>query len=223
MRRQLSVLRRARRDLPRAGCPRRARAGLRGLLQPVAGHGHVGRGRPVRPGCARRRVGLRLGMIRIAGRSDLPAIVGIYNEAVADRFATADLDPITEEGRAGWFESHDARSYPIYVAGAGGHFVGWASLTAYRGGRAAVRRTAEISYYVARAARRQGIGRALVEHALLEAPGLGLHVLFGIILERNAGSIRLMERCGFALWGRLRDVAEIDGTLVAHVYYGRSL
>ena len=162
-------------------------------------------------------------MIRIAGRSDLPAIVGIYNEAVADRFATADLDPITEEGHAEWFESHDARSHPIYVAEAGRAVVGWSSLTAYRGGRAAVRRTAEISYYVARAARRQGIGRALVEHALREAPGLGIHVLFGIILERNVGSIRLMERCGFVPWGRLPGVAEIEGELVAHVYYGRAV
>jgi phosphinothricin acetyltransferase len=111
----------------------------------------------------------------------------------------------------------------VYVAEPGGAVAGWCSLTAYRGGRAAVRRTAEISYYVARAARAQGVGRALVQHALGQAPALGIHVLFGIILERNAASVRLMERCGFACWGRLPDVAEIEGELVAHVYYGRSV
>jgi L-amino acid N-acyltransferase YncA len=162
-------------------------------------------------------------MIRIARRADLRAIVAIYNEAVADRFATADLDPVTEESRAAWFRSHDPRTHPIFVAEPGGAVAGWCSLTAYRGGRGAVQRTAEISYYVARAARRQGVGRALVEHALRTAPALGIHVLFGIILERNAGSVGLMERCGFSCWGRLPDVAQIEGELVAHLYYGRAV
>ena len=159
--------------------------------------------------------------IRTATLDDLPAIVAIYNEAVADRFATADLEPATVQDRVGWLAAHDERTHPVYVAEEEGAIAGWCSLSAYRGGRAAVRRTAEISYYVARAARRRGIGLALVGHAVREAPALGLHVLFAIILERNAASIRLMERCGFARWGRLPDVAEIDGELVAHVYYGR--
>ena len=101
--------------------------------------------------------------------------------------------------------------------------MGWCSLTAYRGGRAAVRRTAEISYYVARSARGRGVGRALVERALGDAPSLGLRVLFAIILEPNTASVRLMERCGFACWGRLPEVAEIEGRLVDHVYYGRAV
>jgi phosphinothricin acetyltransferase len=162
-------------------------------------------------------------MIRTARREDLPAIVAIYNEAVDDRFATADLEPVTVGSREAWLAAHDPRAYPIYVAERDGAVAGWCSLTSYRGGRAAVRRTAEISYYVARAARRRGIGLALVEHAVREAPALGLHVLFAIILERNAASIRLMERCGFARWGRLPDVAEIDGELVGHAYYGRAV
>jgi RimJ/RimL family protein N-acetyltransferase len=48
-------------------------------------------------------------------------------------------------------------------------------------------------------------------------------VLFCIILERNAASVGLMRKCGFELWGRLPDVASIDGELVSHVYYGRRL
>ena len=162
-------------------------------------------------------------MIRTARRGDLPAIVAIYNEAVEDRFATADLEPATVRSREAWLDAHDPHSHPIYVGELDGAVVGWCSLTSYRGGRAAVRRTAEISYYVARAARRRGIGLALVEHAVREAPALGLHVLFAIILERNGASIRLMERCGFSRWGRLPDVAEIEGALVAHVYYGRAV
>ena len=46
-------------------------------------------------------------MIRIASASDLPAIVAIYNQAVEQRFATADLRPVTVDQRRAWFELTD--------------------------------------------------------------------------------------------------------------------
>ena len=63
----------------------------------------------------------------------------------------------------------------------------------------------------------------LVHHAIDEAPRRGKNVLFGILLERNAASVNLMKKCGFELWGRLPDVASIDGELVSHLYYGRKV
>jgi L-amino acid N-acyltransferase YncA len=161
--------------------------------------------------------------IRTATIDDLSSIVTIYNEAVEQRFATADLEPVTVNQRSAWFDEHDPASLPIYVAERQGAIVGWCSLSAYRPGRAALRRTAEISYYVGAAARGRGVGTALVRHAIEQAPRLGKHALFGILLERNAPSIRLLTKCGFELWGRLPDVAVINGELVSHVYYGRSV
>ena len=161
-------------------------------------------------------------MIRRATVNDLPAIVGIYNQAVADRFATADTSPVTVEQRRPWFEEHDDE-YPICVVESEGSVRGWYSLSTYRSGRAAVRGTAELSYYVDADSRGRGYGTTLITHALSEAPRLGKRVLFCIILERNEASIRLMKRCGFELWGRLPDVALIQGELVSHVYYGRTV
>jgi phosphinothricin acetyltransferase len=162
-------------------------------------------------------------MIRIASPDDLSAIVSIYNEAVEQRFATADLQPIRADQRRAWFDEHDPSTLPIFVFDDDGLVRGWCSLSAYRSGREAVRGTAEISYYVGRDSRRRGIGSALVEHAIREAPQLGKRVLFAILLERNQASISLMTRCGFELWGRLPDVAAIDGELVSHLYYGRKV
>jgi L-amino acid N-acyltransferase YncA len=161
--------------------------------------------------------------IRTATADDLPAIVAIYNEAVAQRFATADLEPVTVDQRLAWFREHDPASLPIYVADHEGTVTGWCSLSAHRPGRAALRRTAEISYYVRADCRGRGIATALVHHAMNDAPRLGKHVLFGILLERNTPSINLLKKCGFELWGRLPDVASIDGELVSHVYYGRQV
>jgi phosphinothricin acetyltransferase len=166
---------------------------------------------------------VELGAIRVATRADLPAIVDIYNEAVADRFATADLAPVTVDRQAAWFQDHDATSFPVYVLERGGVLHGWCSLSAYRARRAALLGTAEISYYVRADSRGRGVGTALVRHAVGQAPRLGKRVLFAILLERNLASIRLMTRCGFELWGRLPDVALIDGVLVSHVYYGRKV
>jgi L-amino acid N-acyltransferase YncA len=162
-------------------------------------------------------------MIRLATDTDLPAIVGIYNEAVAERFATADLMPVTLDGRRTWFAEHDTSAFPIYVFDEDGLVRGWCSLSCYRPGRAALLGSAEISYYVAWNARGRGVGSALVRHATREAPGLGKRVLFAILLGKNRASIGLMEKCGFELWGCLPDVALIEGELVSHLYYGRKV
>ncbi len=162
-------------------------------------------------------------MIRIASANDLPAIVSIYNEAVEQRFATADLRPVTVDQRRAWFDDHEPSAYPIHVFDEDRAVIGWCSFSSYRSGRDAVLGTAEISYYVGRDSQGQGVGSALVKHAIQEAPRLGKRVLFGILLERNHASIRLMEKCGFELWGRLPDVAMIDGELVGHLYYGRKV
>jgi phosphinothricin acetyltransferase len=161
--------------------------------------------------------------IRTATIDDLASIVAIYNEAVEQRFATADLEPVTVDQRSQWFHEHDPASLPIYVADHERAVAGWCSLSAYRPGRAALRRTAEISYYVSGPVRGRGVGTALVHHTIEQAPRLGKHVLFGILLEKNAASVRLLKKCGFELWGRLPDVALINGELVSHVYYGRNV
>jgi phosphinothricin acetyltransferase len=162
-------------------------------------------------------------MIRVASESDLPAIVEIYNQAVEQRFATADLRPVTVDQRRAWFDDHEPSAYPIHVFEQDRAVIGWCSFSSYRSGREAVLGTAEISYYVGRGSQGRGVGSALVTHAVRQAPSLGKRVLFGILLERNHASIRLMEKCGFELWGKLSDVAMIDGALVSHLYYGRKV
>jgi L-amino acid N-acyltransferase YncA len=184
-----------------------------------AGSRQSGRWPTVKPG----RTKIIEPMIRLASPDDLPAIVDIYNEAVDDRFATADLRLVTVSDRKPWFDAHDPSSFPIYVFVDQGSVRGWCSLSSYRSGREAVLGTAEISYYVGRGSRNRGVGSALVQSAVRSAPQLGKRVLFGILLERNQASIRLMQKCGFELWGRLPDVALIDGVFVSHLYYGRKV
>jgi len=158
--------------------------------------------------------------IRLADAGDLPAIVDIYNEAIADRNATGDTSPVSVEDRAAWLRGHRPDAYPVFVAETASGVVGWCSLSPYRPGRMALRHTAEISYYVARDSRGTGVGSALIAHAIEQCPALGLGTLFAIVLDINPGSPRILGKFGFAEWGRLPGVAEFDGVECGHLYYG---
>ncbi|MFW2405403.1 MAG: N-acetyltransferase family protein [Gammaproteobacteria bacterium] len=158
--------------------------------------------------------------IRLADAADLPAVVDIYNEAIADRNATADLSPVSVEGRAAWLSEHPPDTYPVFVAERGGGVVGWCSLSPYRPGRMALRHTAEISYYIARASRGTGVGSALIAHAIERCPELGLKTLFAIVLDINPASPSILGKFGFEEWGRLPGVADFDGVECGHLYYG---
>lgn len=159
--------------------------------------------------------------IRLATKDDLPRIVEIYNQAVAVGGATGDLSPVTVESKAAWFGEHAPDTHPIWVAEDDGVVVGWCSLSPYRTGRMAFRFTAEISYYVDEGQRGKGLGTQLIKHALDQCPSLGLKSLFGLILEVNVGSVRILERFGFEKWGHMPAVADINGRECGHVIYGR--
>jgi phosphinothricin acetyltransferase len=159
-------------------------------------------------------------MIRIATASDLPRLTAIYNQAISFHNATADTVPFTVEQRMDWFESHTPDSYPIYLYEDPGGVQGWLSISPYRL-RPALSRTAEISYYVDYEQHGKGIGSALMQHALVDAPRLGKKVYLAILLEWNTGSIHLLEKFRFEKWGYLPEVAEFDGRLCGQFYYGR--
>lgn len=162
-------------------------------------------------------------MIRFATVDDLERIVEIYNQAVAHSFATADTEPIELTERVAWFTDHDQFNFPIYVIEQDGPVVGWCSLNPYRGRRAALLGTAEIAYYLDYDYHGQGIGSALVKHVLDDCPRLGKHSLFAILLEPNVGSVALLQKFGFEQWGRLPNVARIDGKPYSQLILGKSV
>jgi phosphinothricin acetyltransferase len=161
--------------------------------------------------------------VRLAEPADLPRIVEIYNQAILAHNATGDTIPYSVEERRAWFEDHQPDENPIYVyEEPDGAVAGYLSLSPYRD-RPAMRRTAEVSYYVDYGRHQQGIASALMEHALADCPRLGKAVLLAIVLEWNQPSLRLLNKFGFEQWGYLPEVAELSGRLCGHLYYGRKI
>ncbi|MCY6491312.1 GNAT family N-acetyltransferase [Leptolyngbya sp. GGD] len=146
-------------------------------------------------------------MIRDAVEADLPAIVEIYNHAVAAKTITADVEPVSVESRLDWFRSHSPDRYPLWVLERDNQIAGWFAFRMYYG-REAYRSTAEISLYVAPKFHRQGVGQTLLKHAIAQSPRLGIKTLLGIAFAENMPSVELLKKFGFAQWGYLPEVAQ---------------
>ena len=150
--------------------------------------------------------------IRPATLADAAAIAEIYNEAILTTTATFDTEPKSVGDRKEWLRGHDAR-HPVLVALVGDAVVGWAALTQWSD-RSAYDDTAETSFYVHSAHRRQGIGRQLKEAIIQEARRLGYHTLLARVAEGSAESLHLNESAGFVHVGTMKEVGRKFGRLL---------
>lgn len=149
-------------------------------------------------------------VMRLATEKDLPAIVEIYNSTIPTRQSTADTVAVTVESRLEWFRQHRPENHPLMVHEEDGRVVAWVSLQSFYP-RAAYDRTVEISIYISPGWRGRGLGRTLLAEALEKARRLEIKTVVGFIFSHNEPSIRLFRSSGFAEWGMLPAVAEMDG------------
>jgi L-amino acid N-acyltransferase YncA len=137
--------------------------------------------------------------IREAAGADWPAVWGMFRAAAAggDVFAY-DEQTNEEAARKLWFEAPAA----CYVAEEAGRVVGTYYVRPNQPGRGD--HVANGGYLVEPAARGKGVARALCEHSLATARRLGFAAMqFNYVVETNAAAVRVWERCGFAVVGRL--------------------
>jgi L-amino acid N-acyltransferase YncA len=154
----------------------------------------------------------------------LARIVAIYNASIPARMATADTAPVTVASREAWFREFDKSRRPLWVLQTAGDtgIDGWLSIRSFYG-RPAYHATVEVCVYVDPAARRRGVARTLLAHALDAAPALGIRTMLGFIFAHNAPSLSLFECEGFNPWGRLPNVADLDGVWRDLAILGRSI
>jgi len=160
-------------------------------------------------------------VIRKAVKTDLPYVVEILNHGIKTRNSVGYYQDQSVEEMKDWFDEHICSDrYPIMVAEEDGLITGWISLSPYRKGRVAFNRTGEVSAYIHEDHHRRGIGQKLLDRMLEFASGMGFKIIFAIVLDRNDPSIKLLEKNNFERWAFLPEVAEIDGILLNHIYFG---
>ena len=77
--------------------------------------------------------------------------------------------------------------------------------------RPVYRGVAEVSVYVAAAARGMGIGRALLAALVEAAEAAGIWTLQASIFPENTASLALHQACGFRVVGRRERIAQHHG------------
>jgi len=140
--------------------------------------------------------------IRASEIADLPAIAGIYAEAVDHGTGTFELEaPDAAEMGRRRAAVLDA-GLPWLVAERGGQLLGYAYANLFRP-RRAYRFCVEDSIYLAPAARGQGVGRLLLAELIARCEAAGCRQMLAVIGDSaNAGSVRLHAACGFRPCGQ---------------------
>jgi L-amino acid N-acyltransferase YncA len=143
--------------------------------------------------------------IRPMQEHDQSAVLAIYAEGVEDRLATFEtVCPTWEE----WDQNH-LRECRL-VAEKDGTVLGWGALSPVSR-RACYRGVAEVSVYVRRDARGQGVGSALLEALVEASEKAGFWTLQSAVFEENEASLRVQERCGFHIVGFRERIGQLDG------------
>ena|SRR5258708_4483448 len=144
-------------------------------------------------------------LVRNAAINDLPAMLEIYNEIIANTTAVWDYDPDTYEMREEWFRKKQEQRFPVFVAEENGKIVGFSSLGLFRAW-AAYKHTVENSVYVAADSRGKGIGRLLLEPLIDAAKELNIHAIVSGIEASNKASIHLHKQLGFEEVAHFKEV-----------------
>ena len=148
--------------------------------------------------------------MRRAEEADLPIIVSIYNGAIPTRQSTADTVEVTVASRIEWFRQHHPDRRPLMVHEEDGTIVAWVSFQSFYG-RAAYDHTVEVSIYISSEYQGKGLGRVLLAEALAMTERLDIKTVVGFVFSHNVPSVRLFKSFGFEEWGKLPDIAEMDG------------
>lgn len=147
--------------------------------------------------------------IRNADIADANAIAAIYNQGIAERSATFEIEPRTAADIAAKLAG--AARHPQLVAMSDdGNLVGWAGLSDYRP-RDCYAGIGEFSVYIDRGARGAGLGRTLLEALVDAARERGCWKLVSRVFTFNHASLRMCRACGFREVGVYEKHGRLDG------------
>jgi len=148
--------------------------------------------------------------IRDATTADVPAILAIYNDVVANTTAIYDERASTLEERQAWFDGRRAKDFPVLVGELDGAVVGFSTFGEWRS-RWGYRHTVEHSVHVRADCRGKGFGRQLIEVLFPRAAAMNVHMMIAHIDSAAVASLRLHEKLGFQKVGTFREVGKMHG------------
>ena len=146
--------------------------------------------------------------VEAATLADWEAIEAIYREGIRTELATFNTEADIPDGKT-WF----AEKIPNLIfkgVGDDGTILGWAALTAVSK-RRVYAGVAEVSVYVATAAKGHGVGIALLAHLVQASEQAGIWTLQASIFPENEVSVHLHKKAGFRMVGTREKIAQLNG------------
>lgn len=153
--------------------------------------------------------------IRTMKATDWNAVSRIYAEGIATSFATFET---TVPSYGTWDAAH-MKSCRI-VAVENEHVLGWAALSPVSS-RCVYGGVAEVSVYVSKEARGQGIGKHLMKALISKSEHVGLWTLQSGIFPENKGSIKLHEQMGFRYIGKRERIGKLHSAWKDNLLFER--
>ena len=149
--------------------------------------------------------------IKLAQIEDFPEITAIYAASVRTSTASFELDPPDEEEMTRRWTDTMIDGCPYLTAFSGNKVMGFAYASPYRP-RPAYRYTVECSIYIAKAARRRGIGSQLLSRLITLCEEASYRQMVAVIGDTdNPASEALHQKLGFQTSGRWRNIGYKHG------------
>ena len=134
-----------------------------------------------------------------------PRVAEIYRQGIATGNATFETEVPSWES---WDEAHLEEGRLVAVLDR--EVVGWAALSPVSE-RCVYAGVAEVSVYVAEAARGAGVGRRLLEGLVQASEEAGVWTLQAGMFPENEASLALHRAAGFRLLGRREGLGKLEG------------
>ena len=145
-------------------------------------------------------------VLRPMRAQDGPQVLEVYAQGLATGAASFDTAP---PDWSGWDGAHLPQPRLVAVDDRD-RVLGWAALSPVSD-RCAYSGVAEVSVYVAAAARGRGIGRQLLTELARRSEDAGLWTLQAGILDGNAASLAVHQAAGFRVVGRRERLGQLAG------------
>lgn len=144
--------------------------------------------------------------IRDMTADDAVSVLAIYRQGIETGNATFETN-VPDWSR--WDATH-IDSCRLVAQDDTGQICGWAALSPVSG-RCVYGGVAEVSIYLATAARRQGIGTQLMQALITASEAAGYWTLQAVMFPENIASIALHQKHGFRVVGRRERIGQHHG------------
>ncbi len=147
--------------------------------------------------------------IRDAHLQDASAIADIYNESIAARDSTMQLEPVDAETVSGWMRAQGEREAVLALA-EHGTIIGYGVVKRYsdRGG---YQFAAETSVYLRRTRTDEGLGTVLQRALIERCRAFDYHHLVAKLWAENERSRALHRKLGYKLVGVQQEIGRVEG------------